>query len=175
MSWRIERLGGWAAVSAIAFVVSGHGASAESLDLKIGALLEASGPLSEIGPPAEKAVPIGRDRRSPAGRAAAALHPLPICRSSLRRGRIVACGGHVPQPKRKRPAQGFDRRKASTAAKHPAASSPASAPSLFRGRPGARCGAGHGEHAANLRCGLGVAALVESTEHFLLQPKYLPL
>ncbi len=72
MSWRIERLGGWAAVSAIAFVVSGHGASAESLDLKIGALLEASGPLSEIGPPAEKATNLAAEVANKAAKDAGA-------------------------------------------------------------------------------------------------------
>lgn len=72
MSWRIERLGGWAAVSAIALVVSGHGASAASLDLKIGALLEASGPLSEIGPPAEKATNLAAEVANKAAKDAGA-------------------------------------------------------------------------------------------------------
>src|SRR4051812_10357999 len=56
MSCKIGGLATWAAVSALAILASGPGAKAEPLDLKIGALLESTGPLSELGPPAEKAI-----------------------------------------------------------------------------------------------------------------------
>jgi branched-chain amino acid transport system substrate-binding protein len=56
MSCKIGRLAAWAAVSALAILASAPGAYAEPLDLKIGALLESTGPLSELGPPAEKAI-----------------------------------------------------------------------------------------------------------------------
>ncbi len=51
--WKVGRL---AAVSVFAVMVAGSSAQAASLDLTIGALLESTGPLSELGPTAEKAI-----------------------------------------------------------------------------------------------------------------------
>jgi branched-chain amino acid transport system substrate-binding protein len=45
-----------AAASILAIMAAEMAARAESLDLTIGALLESTGPLSELGPPAEKAI-----------------------------------------------------------------------------------------------------------------------
>lgn len=56
MSWKAGRFAGMAAASILAVVAAGIGARAEPLDLTIGALLESTGPLSELGPPAEKAI-----------------------------------------------------------------------------------------------------------------------
>jgi ABC-type branched-subunit amino acid transport system substrate-binding protein len=55
MSQRTERLAAWAAVSVFALMASTGALRAEPLNLKIGALLELTGPLSEMGPVAEKA------------------------------------------------------------------------------------------------------------------------
>jgi ABC-type branched-subunit amino acid transport system substrate-binding protein len=55
ISLKAALLAGLVAVPVMAFLASGTGAEAASLDLTIGSLLESTGPLSELGPPAEKA------------------------------------------------------------------------------------------------------------------------
>ncbi|MBN8997432.1 MAG: ABC transporter substrate-binding protein [Rhizobiales bacterium] len=54
VSLKAGLLAGWTAVSILAVTATGPAAAA-SLDLTIGALLESTGPLSELGPPHEKA------------------------------------------------------------------------------------------------------------------------
>jgi ABC-type branched-subunit amino acid transport system substrate-binding protein len=56
MSWKVGRMARWAAASALLTIASGTSLRAEPLNLTIGALLESTGALSELGPPADKAI-----------------------------------------------------------------------------------------------------------------------
>jgi branched-chain amino acid transport system substrate-binding protein len=56
MAWKAGRFAEVAAASILAVTLTGMEAEAEPLDLTVGALLESTGPLSELGPTAEKAI-----------------------------------------------------------------------------------------------------------------------
>jgi len=56
LPWKVRSLWPWMAITALALAVGAPEAGAKPLNLTIGSLLESTGPLSEIGPPSEKAM-----------------------------------------------------------------------------------------------------------------------
>src|SRR6478672_9373831 len=66
-SLKAGRIAGWTAMAALALAATST-AQAASLDLTIGSLLESTGPLSELGPTAEKATKLAVDAANKAAK-----------------------------------------------------------------------------------------------------------